>query len=84
MDAPLLRVHEAARLLKVSKWTVYRWIEEGRLDATKIGRGSVRVFRASLDGLIDGNRTRTNVWDPSARARGTVVRFKAAGAKRKK
>ncbi len=56
MDGPLLRVHDAARLLKVSKWTIYRWIEEGRLRATKIGRGSLRIFRASLNGLIEGQR----------------------------
>ena len=47
----LLRIQEAATLLNVSKWTIYRWIEEGRLQATKIGRGSLRVFRASLNRL---------------------------------
>jgi excisionase family DNA binding protein len=52
MEPVLLRVQEAAALLKVSKWTVYRWIEEGRLRATKIGRGSLRVFRESLVGLV--------------------------------
>lgn len=52
MEPALLRVQEVAALLKVSKWTVYRWIEEGRLRATKIGRGSLRVFRESLVGLI--------------------------------
>ncbi len=54
MELPLLRVQEAAALLRVSKWTIYRWIEEGRLRATKIGRGSLRIFRASLNGLIEG------------------------------
>jgi excisionase family DNA binding protein len=53
---PLLRVQEAAQLLKVSKWTIYRWVEEGRLGATKIGQGSLRIFRSSLNGLIDGHR----------------------------
>ncbi|MCP9451563.1 MAG: helix-turn-helix domain-containing protein [Nitrospira sp.] len=48
----LLRVQEAARLLNVSKWTIYRWIEEGRLRATKIGGSSLRVFRTSVDDLI--------------------------------
>lgn len=57
MDEPvLLRIQEAARILNVSKWTVYRWIEEGRLQATKIGQGSLRVFRTSVVGLIDGAR----------------------------
>jgi excisionase family DNA binding protein len=83
MDAPLLRVHEAARLLKVSKWTVYRWIEEGRLEATKIGRGSLRIFRSSVAALIDGNRTRR--WGASAASLGTkVVSLRSAGSKKKK
>jgi excisionase family DNA binding protein len=29
---------EAARLLGVSRWTVYHWIYSGELPATKIGR----------------------------------------------
>ena len=57
LDQPLLRVKEAAQLLKVSKWTIYRWIDEGRLEATKIGGGSLRIFRLSVTSLVDGNRT---------------------------
>jgi excisionase family DNA binding protein len=56
VEPVLLRIQEAAKLLKVSKWTIYRWIEEGRLSATKIGRGSLRVFRASVSGLIEEAR----------------------------
>ena len=52
MEPVLLRIQEAAKLLKVSKWTVYRWIEEGRLRATKIGQGSLRVFQTSVSELI--------------------------------
>ncbi|MCP9468660.1 MAG: helix-turn-helix domain-containing protein [Nitrospira sp.] len=51
MKPVLLRVQEAAKLLNVSKWTIYRWIEEGRLRATKIGGSSLRVFHASVDDL---------------------------------
>lgn len=66
MESQLLRVQEAAKLLKVSKWTVYRWIDEGRLRGTKIGQGSLRVFRISVDELIektkiDGEVIRANV-----------------------
>lgn len=57
MDQPLLRVKEAAHLLQVSKWTIYRWIDEGRLEATKIGGGSLRIFRRSVADLIEENRT---------------------------
>jgi len=43
MNKQLLRVGEAADALAVSRWTIYRWVEEGRLEGTKIGRGSLRV-----------------------------------------
>jgi len=59
MDKCLLRVDEAAILLTVSRWTIYRWVQEGRLDATKIGKGSLRIFQTSVAALIEQNRT----WD---------------------
>jgi excisionase family DNA binding protein len=37
MNQQLLRVNEAAVVLNVSRWTVYRWVEEGRLSATQLG-----------------------------------------------
>ena len=40
----LLRVDEAARILNVSRWTVYRWVEDGRLGGTRLGAGSLRIF----------------------------------------
>jgi excisionase family DNA binding protein len=52
MELVLLRVQETAKLLKVSKWTIYRWIEEGRLTAVKLGPGSLRVVRTSVDELL--------------------------------
>jgi excisionase family DNA binding protein len=63
MEPLLLRIQEAAKVLQVSKWTIYRWIDEGRLRGTKIGQGSLRVFRASVTELIekekvDGEKTR--------------------------
>ena len=36
MNDQLLRVNEAAVVLNVSRWTVYRWVEEGKLSGTKI------------------------------------------------
>jgi excisionase family DNA binding protein len=55
MNKTLLRVGEAAELLSVSRWTIYRWVEEGRLRGTKIGKGSLRIFRESVVGLIERN-----------------------------
>ena len=49
----LLRVDEAARILNVSRWTVYRWLEDGRLGGTRIGVGSLRIFSETVAALID-------------------------------
>ncbi|SLM47822.1 conserved protein of unknown function [Nitrospira japonica] len=57
MGKTLLRVGEAAEFLSVSRWTIYRWVEQGRLEGTRIGKGSVRVFQSSLDRLIQQNKT---------------------------
>jgi excisionase family DNA binding protein len=57
MNKQLLRVNEAAVVLNVSRWTVYRWVEEGKLSATKIGKHSLRVIGNSVDKLISENRT---------------------------
>ena len=57
MNKQLLRVNEAAVVLNVSRWTVYRWVEEGRLSATKIGKQTLRVIGKSVDKLISENQT---------------------------
>jgi excisionase family DNA binding protein len=56
-EKTLLRVGEAAAVLAVSRWTIYRWVEEGRLRGTKIGKGSVRIFRDSITSLIEANQS---------------------------
>lgn len=56
MGKVLLRVNEAAEALSVSRWTIYRWVEEGKLKGTKIGKGSLRVQKESVAQLIDQNR----------------------------
>ena len=48
----LLRPDEVAKILGVSRWTVYRWVKEGRLEATKVGRGTLRIFAHSVERLI--------------------------------
>ena len=62
MEKQLLRVGEAAQVLNVSRWTIYRWVDEGRLEATKIGKGSLRIFRESVDTLVQDNRKEQ--WEP--------------------
>lgn len=83
MEPPLLRVQEAAALLRVSKWTIYRWIEEGRLRATKIGRGSLRIFRSSLNGLIEGQRTDQASQESNGRSKVVRVRSSLRASKRR-
>jgi excisionase family DNA binding protein len=61
MQQELLRVGEAAKFLNVSRWTIYRWVDEDRLKATKIGKGSLRIFRDSIEVLIQENRK--DHWD---------------------
>jgi excisionase family DNA binding protein len=55
MDKPSLRVDEAARLLNVSRWTIYRWVKQGRLEVRR-ARAGLRIVRASLVALIDQGR----------------------------
>lgn len=47
-----LTVAEAAALLKVSKSTVWRWIEAGTLPAYRVGRRGVRLKRAELEQVV--------------------------------
>ncbi|CAB4242820.1 Outer membrane receptor protein, mostly Fe transport [Methylacidimicrobium sp. AP8] len=67
MHKKLLRPDEAARMLSVSRWTVYRWVGEGRLEGTRVGPGSLRVFAESVDRLIDGNRVGESAGRPPGR-----------------
>lgn len=48
----LLRVEEAARILNVSRWTVYRWVETGRLSGTRLSAGNLRIFSHTVAALI--------------------------------
>ncbi len=48
----LLRPDEAASILRVSRWTIYRWVEEGKLKGTKVGKGTLRILADSVDELI--------------------------------
>jgi len=56
MNKQLLRVNEVAGVLNVSRWTVYRWVAEGRLRGTKIGKGSLRIFHESIADLVQNNQ----------------------------
>ena len=49
----LLKVTEAAEILRVRPETVYRWVEKGFLPFVKIGR-ILRINRTELERLIGG------------------------------
>ncbi len=48
----LLTIQEVAKVLKVSKRTVYRWIDSGDLKVARIGRKTYRVFGSDLKKFI--------------------------------
>ena len=55
-DAVLFTVEECARVLRVSRPTVYRLVAKGDLQALKIGdsrNGALRVLRTSLQGYVE-------------------------------
>jgi excisionase family DNA binding protein len=54
-DVRLLTVREVARMLRVSGMTVYRLIETGDLEATRVGR-LFRVHEASFDAYLAAHR----------------------------
>lgn len=47
MPSPMLKVSEAAKVLRVSEATVKRWIESGKLKASRFDLGSTSVFRVA-------------------------------------
>lgn len=51
---------QAAEYLQVNRETIYRYIREGKLVASKLGR-AYRVPRRSLDLLLWATRTREDV-----------------------
>jgi excisionase family DNA binding protein len=62
-SSELLRIPEAAERLNVSRASVYRWIEEGRLPAVQLGgRGApLRIPEAELGEWLNQRRTFTDV-----------------------
>ncbi|AVR46767.1 DNA-binding protein [Christiangramia fulva] len=51
-ETEFLTVPEVAKLLRLSKATVYRLIKEGNLKAVKFSQRSTRVKRSEIDNLF--------------------------------
>jgi excisionase family DNA binding protein len=47
----ILTVREVAEYLKLSRTTIWRWCNEGRLSAFKVGRGW-RIHRLEVEKII--------------------------------
>lgn len=56
----IMTPEQAAAYLQVNKETVYRYIRDGRLVASKLGR-AYRIPRNSLDLLLWSTRTRDDI-----------------------
>ena len=55
-DKRFFRPDEVARLLALSRRTIYRMIRDGRLPALKWGTGPWRIPRESLSSLLPPDR----------------------------
>jgi len=69
MDEQLLTAEEVAAYLRVSRATVWRWCQEKRLPAFKIGR-EWRIHQGALDRLI---RERTGPCEAERRQTSAAV-----------
>jgi excisionase family DNA binding protein len=53
----ILTVREVAEYLKLSRTTIWRWCNEGKLKAFKVGRGW-RVHRSEVERITLDSRSR--------------------------
>lgn len=56
----ILTPEQAADYLQVNRETIYRYIRDGKLAASRLGRG-YRITRRSLELLLLANRTRPDI-----------------------
>jgi len=52
-----MTVKEVAALLRVEKTTIYRWIENGKLNAKKISKKKILVPKQSVLSLLESDKT---------------------------
>jgi excisionase family DNA binding protein len=49
----IFTIDEVAKILKVNRRTVYRWIETGDLKVARIGRKTYRVFESDVKRFLN-------------------------------
>jgi len=47
---------EAAAILSISKWTLYRWVKRGWIVGIVLPNGTIRIARSSLDNILAGSK----------------------------
>ena len=52
INQQLLTVEEAASILKVSKYTIKRWLKSGKLQGSKLGGNRWKVLSESCNSLF--------------------------------
>ncbi len=52
-DKPFLTPKEAAKILKVSRCTIYRWLRREWITGITLPSGAKRITRASVDKVLD-------------------------------
>ena len=57
-DAELITASEAARLVGVSRWTIYAWFNKRLIQGRQYPTGTIRILRSSIDHLIDESTPR--------------------------
>jgi excisionase family DNA binding protein len=56
MQGELWRVYRVAKLLDVSKKRIYQMVQEGKIDAVRLGPRSMRITRESIDRFVEQGR----------------------------
>ena len=54
---PYYNITQAAELLGVSRVSIWRWIRDGRLEASRLGHRTIRIERAALERILAENGT---------------------------
>jgi len=60
----LIRPREVAKRLAVSRSTIYRWFEEGKIRGVKIAGGTVRILESAIEDLIKEASRPEHDWLP--------------------
>jgi len=53
MSEILITIDDAAKMLKISRQSLYRWAKEGKLQMLKIGNHSTRIKQSDIERLIN-------------------------------